>query len=217
MDKGDSTLGVSCMKTYFEYEDGTFWAIRTRDSDCFAIHDSKYTGWNPEWMLEAGIERKNNLRIMSNAEKISCDDPNAAKREAERRISEKSQGALKQDAEFWHIAIEINAFLLFFVPDEHKTKELCSLAVRRNGRALQYVPVEMQDKELCTLAVNNNSLALKFMKEDLKTSSLCEKAVSLNGGALEFVPNRFKTAELCHTAVKENGWALEFVPEEMKT
>jgi hypothetical protein len=38
------------MKAYYEYEDGTFWAIRTAGGDCFTAEGSKYKDIDPESM-----------------------------------------------------------------------------------------------------------------------------------------------------------------------
>jgi len=41
------------MKAYYEYEDGTFWAIHTEGSDCFVVQDSKYN--DGDWRLSGKI------------------------------------------------------------------------------------------------------------------------------------------------------------------
>jgi len=133
------------MKAYHEYEDGTFWAIRTEGSNCFT------------------------------------------------------------------------AFLLFFVPDEYKTQELCSLAVGMEGRAIKYVPLQMRNPELCRKAVVNIFAALEYLDENEKTEELCQMAVRQRGEALEFVPEKFNTKELCTEAVKKEHRMLKFVSEALKT
>ena len=170
------------MKAYYEYEDGTFWAVRTEGNDCFTIHGSKYRGLEPELMLEAeGVKFRG---LMSNTRKTTYADPAAAEIEGQKTAQEKSVGSLKEDAEFWRIAIEINALLLFFVPDMYKTKELYALASHRNGLALRYVPAKTQDQELCMQAVKNNPRAIEFVDEKFKTRELCEKAIRMNGDTL---------------------------------
>ncbi len=185
------------MKAYYDYEDGSFWAIRTEGKDCFTANGSKYRDFYPEYMLKAGSEKEKNRRILPNSAKISCESAEAAEASAAKMAEEKSISALKQDAEFWRIAIEINSYLLFFVPDEYKTKELCTLAVIRNGAALMYVPPQIKDYELCRKAVNNNYHALKYVDDELKTKEMCEAAVKSCGSVLEYVPQKFITEELC--------------------
>jgi len=104
------------MRAYYEYEDGTFWAIHTTGGDCFIAHGSKYE--DSDWRL---------------ADKVIFESPEAAEQKAAKMAVEKSVSAIGQDAEFWRIAIEIDAHTLFYVPDEYMTKELCALAVERNG------------------------------------------------------------------------------------
>ena len=41
------------MKAYFEYEGGTFWALRVEENICYTAYGSKYCGLNPEMMLKA--------------------------------------------------------------------------------------------------------------------------------------------------------------------
>ena len=91
------------MKAYYEYENGTFWAIRTAYGDCFTAQGNKYEGFDPESMQKAEVETEQEALLME---------------------AEKSVSAIDQDAEFWRSAIEINAMLLFFVPDEYRTPEL---------------------------------------------------------------------------------------------
>jgi len=203
------------MKSYYEYEDGTFWAILTAGGDCFIIEGNKYEYFDPESMLKAGSEE--NWRMPPNKKKILFENPETAEQEAAKTAAEKSISAIKQDAEFWRIAIEINALLLFFVPDEYLTPELCSLAVGRNGMALKYVPLQMRSREMNKQAVYNNWTALMYVNEDERTEEMCRIAVDQCGSALKYVPEKFKTAELCFIAVKDHGFSLKYVPEKLRT
>ena len=148
------------MKAYFEYEGGTFWALRQEGNSCYIAHGSKYCDLQPEWMLKAGDD-ETKYNLPPNAEKIVLQDSAQACKKAKMLIMEKGKTAIKQDEEFWRITIEINSLLLFFVPERFLTKELCSLAVRRGGHALRYVSSEMQSPALCKEAVNNSSYALE--------------------------------------------------------
>jgi len=209
------------IKAYFEYEDGTFWAMRTEGYICLTVQGSKYRhelfrDW-PEYIQESLTGKEEKGWMWKHSKKVSFTDSTAARKEGQRLAQGKSVGSITQDAEFWRIAVEINAYIIYFVPDRYKTKKLCALAVRKEGRTLKYVPAEIQTSELCTVAVDRSPCALKFVNESLKTLELCEKAIKKYGENLEFVPDKFKTKELCQTAVKESGWALGFVPDEMKT
>jgi len=220
------------MKAYYEYEDGTFWAIRVKGENCFTAHGSKYRVFWPENMLKAGTEEAEHCFMPPDAQRLSFSNPAEAEEQAAKMIKEKSKknesgsAALKQDAEFWRIAIQISAHRLFFVPEEYKTRELCVLAACRNGTALRYVPPEMQDTEICELALNNDADALEYVYGELVTWEMCLRAVKTSGSALKYIPEKFKNtggkfavgrfAELCLTAVKKDGFSLEFVPEKIK-
>jgi len=217
----DQIIGsLTIIKAYYEYEDGTYWAIRTEGNDCYIYHGSKYFAFWPEFTLEAGVNEEKDYRGLWNVHRTTYADSRTAEIKGQKLAREKSAGALKENAEFWRIAIEINALLLFFVPREYKTKELCALAARREGSALKYVPFEMRDQELCMQAVKNDAGALKFVNEKYKSREMCERAVRMYSDMLEFVPDKYKTPELCDAAINddgEDGYNLEYVPEEMKT
>jgi len=211
------------MKAYFEYEDGTFWAIRAEGENCFTAGGKDGKFW-PELMLKAGTEEEKHYTMPPDAKRLSFTSPAEAEEQAAKMIGEKSEKnesgspSLKQDAEYWKLAVKRNACCLFFVPDEYKTKKLCAMAVRRDGWALQYVPSEIQDAKICELALNKNAFAaLKYMSENLITEEICQNAVKKSGAAFRYVPDKFKTEELCLYAVKNYGRNLECVPEKLKT
>ena len=132
------------MKAYFEYEDGSFWAIRTDDNVLFTTCGSIYD-FRPLF-----IEVKKILNdVSADIEKMTFIDSSTTELEADKITAEKRKAALKQDAEFWKIAIEINANLLYFVPDEFKTVDLYNLAVVRNGKALRFISLELNTPNLC--------------------------------------------------------------------
>ena len=205
------------MKAYYEYEDGTFWAIRTEGENCFTAQGSKYEDFWPELMLKAGSEEERYWRMPPNAKKITFGSPEAAEQEAAKMAAEKSENAIIRNRKFWRIAVEISAYLLFFTPDKYKTPELCALAVERDGMALKYVPQKMKVHELCKKALYNDPYALEYVNENEKTEEICQNAVKDKGETLKFVPEKFITPKLCLEAVKNDEWALEFVPEKLKT
>jgi len=58
------------MKVYYEYEYGTFWAIRAEGGCCYTCEGSKYVDFWPELMPEAGDEEKNRF-MAPNAKKTT--------------------------------------------------------------------------------------------------------------------------------------------------
>ena len=106
------------MKAYYEYEDGTFWAIRTEGYICLTAQGSKYYRYWPDFFLEPLTEKEERWWMLEHSKKTVFADSPAAEEEGQKLAVEKSAGAITQDAEFWRIAIEINAYLIYFVPDE---------------------------------------------------------------------------------------------------
>jgi Domain of unknown function (DUF4116) len=119
--------------------------------------------------------------------------------------------------ELCRIAVEQNGWALSCISEEQRTPELCRLAVEQDGQALSVVPAQLKKPELCGLAVRQNGLALLDVPEDHKTPELCILAVEQNGQALEHVPGQHRTPELCCIAIEQNGFALGFIPKEQRT
>jgi hypothetical protein len=116
-------------------------------------------------------------------------------------------------------AIEFDVFLLDFIPEQHRTYQLCLEAVKTFGLALQFVPNQHKTYDLCLEAVKSHGYALKFTPEEYKNYDLCFEAVKRYGNVLEFVPNQHKIEFLClkATSSSSSSWtALEFVPENLK-
>ena len=93
-------------------------------------------------------------------------------------------------------AVEKNGFMLKYVPEELRTKELCEIAVAQEGYAIAFVPDEIITPEICELAVQDYNQALGWVPEELRTKELCEIALAqgyLADELLEaFVPEEFK-------------------------
>ena len=210
------------MKAWFAYEDGACFALRTDGAACYTARGSRYDDFSPEMMLKAGAADADNYLLPPKAQKILCVDEAEAESAAAGLIAEWGGNALTEDGEFWRVTVEMNPLLLFFAPDEYRSKELYRLAVIREGRSLRYVPPEDRAAALCEQAVYNCALALEFVPAALKTVELCQKAVKESGGVLAFVPDPIKSGApegyaLCLEAVKNDGLALRHVPEQHKT
>ena len=118
------------MKAYFEYEDDSFWAIRTNGCECITAEGSRVFQFLPEKMLDMKSEEEEVLFGLK-MKKIEFPDPETAEQEATKMIEEKRINAVEQDADFWYKKIDFCGNLIFFVPDEYKTEELCALAGMR--------------------------------------------------------------------------------------
>jgi Domain of unknown function (DUF4116) len=119
--------------------------------------------------------------------------------------------------ELCRIAVQNNVFALYFVPKEKIALELCRLAVEQNGWALEYVPIRYKTPELCRLAVEQDGLALFHVPEAQRTPELCRLAVEQYGLALYYVPGKYQTPELYRLAVEQNGRTLQHVHKDDRT
>lgn len=54
--------------------------------------------------------------------------------------------------------------LLGWIPEEHRTYQICYTAVCTNGHNLKYVPEEMRDELMCTRAILTNNVVRKMVK-----------------------------------------------------
>jgi Domain of unknown function (DUF4116) len=118
--------------------------------------------------------------------------------------------------ELCSLAIQQNGHLLGYVPEEYRNPKLCSMAVQKNGLAIHYILKTQRTLELCKFAVHQNGNALEYVPKPYKTPTLCQLAVQQDGLALYYVPKKYKTLELCSLAVQQNGLALQFVPKKFK-
>lgn len=97
----------------------------------------------------------------------------------------------------WIEAIQERGWTLQFVPEEHRTEEMCLVAVKQDGLNLRDVPDDLITQELCEMAVKDYAPALCWVPDELKTLELCELALSHGNLSEEllnssFVPEEFK-------------------------
>jgi len=89
--------------------------------------------------------------------------------------------------------------------------------VKQDGRALCYVPEEHKTYELCLEAIKENHYAIEFVPEGHKTYELWLEMVKQDGMELQFVPKELRTTDMCFAAVKNNINAFMDVPENIKS
>ena len=106
---------------------------------------------------------------------------------------------------------------LSLVPEEQRTPEMCLAAVKSSGMALRYVPKSCLSDELCLLAANASEIELDTIPEEFRSAELCLIAVTNNGYNLKHVPEKDRTPELCLAAVNDKGISLMHVPEQHRT
>ena len=148
----------------------------------------------------------------------------------ERPVNEISLSQIRVNERTYEVCLDAvskpptpNVCVLKFVPEKHKTFELCSEAVKVDGLALWFVPSEFfstdPDKtcQMCLNAVTQNGQALDRVPEHIRDRYVCLAAVKQDGNALQFVPEAIKKIpEVRLAAVKQNGWALAHLPQQLR-
>ena len=59
-------------------------------------------------------------------------------------------------------------YALTFVPNKHKSEEICKIAVTLDWMALRSVPEELKSEEICKIAVKQNNYALSSVPKKHK-------------------------------------------------
>lgn len=88
------------------------------------------------------------------------------------------------------------------VPGLYFTPEMAEVAAQ-DGFMLQYVPEKFRTKEICEGAVETYGKALEDVPEKLKTEEICVKAIQNDPKAIEFVPEEMR--EAVEKAAREAG------------
>ena len=82
-----------------------------------------------------------------------------------------------------------NRFVIYFIPKDKQTNEICKIAVQQDGYILHHISEDNKTNEICEIAVQKFGFALKYVPEDKKTIALCKIAVEKDIYALDFVPD----------------------------
>lgn len=105
--------------------------------------------------------------------------------------------------------------------EDLKEYEGCVIAVMKNGWALQFVPEEHKTIEVCLEAIaegTTGSLGLKSIiervPEKFKTSEFYLEAVKRNGYVLGDVPEVMKSPKMCLVASVQDRFRFPDVPKE---
>jgi hypothetical protein len=109
------------MNEYFEFKDGTFWAARSLGNQLFIKQGDINDCLDPECMV---YDTDNNPRYHSVSIKTFSNEKEVES-EGLQEANKKAKTALLKDALFWDEALFRNSLLLFFMPSELKTSELC--------------------------------------------------------------------------------------------
>ena len=86
-------------------------------------------------------------------------------------------------------------------------------AIRNNPWVLRYVPDFLKTKEICIRAIDKNPWQLKDVPHNFKTQEIYDKAVRGDPHSLSFIPDHFKTQEMCNRVVEASPYALRYIPD----
>jgi hypothetical protein len=107
--------------------------------------------------------------------------------------------------------------VIVYVPEKYITPELCIEAIKKDSNSIDFIPLEHITPDVCVEAVKHDSRVLGYVSEKYKTPELCTEAVKKDGHALRYVPEKYKTPELCILATQNCLYALDYVPKEYIT
>jgi hypothetical protein len=111
--------------------------------------------------------------------------------------------------------VKRNGTALEYVPDEHKTEELCEYAICNDVESYKFIPMNLFTDKICKLIVFEYR-ELNIIPVDKITYELCKLSVKINARTLANVPDNLVTKELCKMAVQYHGdYAIEFIPANM--
>jgi hypothetical protein len=85
-------------------------------------------------------------------------------------------------------AINLNSYVLLYLPKDKITNEIMELAVQKNGFSLLYIQKNKMTNQIIELAVKNNGFSLLYVPKDKITNEIIELAVKNNGLSLKYVP-----------------------------
>ena len=90
---------------------------------------------------------------------------------------------------------------------------MCDKAVRMELYVLEFVPDWLKTREMCERNVERYPGTLKFVPDHLKTQGTCERAVEDEPYSLKHVPDHLKARGMCNKVVGACPWTLELVPD----
>ena len=94
-------------------------------------------------------------------------------------------------------AVKKLPYLLRYVPNQYKTRQMCDKAILQNGGTLKFVP----NYKMCNKAVDNYSHELELVSERYKTQKMSDKSVSTYPSTIKFFPECIMIQELCDKSV----------------
>ena len=134
-------------------------------------------------------------------------------------------------------AVRNKPSMIYFVPDQYRTQEMCNDAVRTEPHSLEYVPDHLKTQKMCNKSVSLDPYlffkvpdkflmvemceraviyahwCIKDVFDRLKMAEMCNEAVRREPCMLGHVPDHFKNQGMCEKSVKKDPWSLKYVPD----
>lgn len=170
--------------------------------------------------VDDGIDEEDRMTLLMQAPSRISKDPELIKKivTLNSHVLEQVNPNIRDYESIATIAVRDYGRLLYFVPENLRTEQLCKYAVKQNGAAFKYVPEHLRSKELSSMAVKSYGAALEYVPDQLKTAELCHQAVEDLSRALEFVPEKIRTPDIYIAAMREDPhWAINQIPPKLQT
>jgi len=135
------------------------------------------------------------------------------------RAFEFASEKLKDSRDFVLDAIsKTHGYVISFASERLKNDEDFLLeAAKRHGWVLQFVPEKLRNRDLCFEAVKTHGGALQFVPEELRDLDLCREAVKKHEDAKQFVPKEFlKDKDIWCAVLYHNYIYYGSVPDDLK-
>ena len=107
----------------------------------------------------------------------------------------------------WLVSIEPRYLKL--IPDDLKTREMCSRAIVKATWLMHYVSLCFRTQEMCSRAVEKYLHPMRDVPDHLKTQKMCNKAVEEDPYQLGDFTDHLKTQKMCEKVVEDEAEALE--------
>ena len=90
-------------------------------------------------------------------------------------------------------AVEKFTFVIKYVPDQCKTKEIYEKVVKENGGMLGLITDCYKDQRMCDKAVDTYPTAMQVVPEYCKSGKMCNKAVDTHTFIIYSVADKYMT------------------------
>ncbi|WNG47196.1 hypothetical protein F0U60_26010 [Archangium minus] len=107
-------------------------------------------------------------------------------------------------------------FLLEYIPEDFRSREVCLANVARDPYGLASVPEGLRDREMCLAGVRGYGEQLRFVADPLRDEEMCRVAIASEGDALVYVPFALRERALCLEAVRERKTPSNYLRGELR-